>query len=236
MSIGPRISNISVIIPTLNEADHLGATLTPLLAIADLEIIVADGGSSDSTAALAAAAGARVVACAQPGRGGQQNAGATAATGAILLFLHADTLLPAGFPQMIRTCLGRKKVAAGAFSLAIDLPGTAGKFIAAMANRRAKLLQLPYGDQALFMTSENFRKTGGFPEIAIMEDFALVGKLRKLGRIKILPATVITSGRRWRELGIFRATLLNQALLGGYLLGLSPTSLASWARRSANAP
>jgi GT2 family glycosyltransferase len=86
------------------------------------------------------------------------------------------------------------------------------------------------------MTREIFRKSGGFPEIAIMEDFALVSKLRKLGRIKILPATVVTSGRRWRELGIFRATVLNQVLIGGYLLGLSPASLASWARRSAKAP
>jgi rSAM/selenodomain-associated transferase 2 len=234
MSTTPRTSPISVIIPTLNEADNLTATLAPLRDIAGLEIIVADGGSSDSTVTIAAA-GARVIS-ARPGRGCQQNVGAAAATGEILLFLHADTLLPTGFAQMLRACLGQQNVAAGAFSLAIDRPGAALNFIAAMANHRAKLLQLPYGDQALFMTREIFRKSGGFPEIAIMEDFALVSKLRKLGRIKILPATVVTSGRRWRELGIFRATVLNQVLIGGYLLGLSPASLASWARRSAKAP
>ncbi|MCK4839730.1 MAG: TIGR04283 family arsenosugar biosynthesis glycosyltransferase [Desulfobulbaceae bacterium] len=234
MSIAPKTSNISVIIPTLNEADNLGATLGPLQNIAGLEIIVVDGGSSDATINIAEAAGARVI-TSRPGRSYQQNSGAAAATCEILLFLHADTLLPARFTQLIHACLNQDTVAAGAFSLSINMAGVAIKFIETLANCRAKLLQLPYGDQALFMTRENFTKTGGFPEIEIMEDFALVSKLRKMGRIETLPDTVITSNRRWQKLGIFRTTLINQAIIIGYLLGRSPTSLASWYRISSKA-
>ena len=234
MSTVPKTSNISVIIPTLNEEINLGATLDPLQNITGLEIIVADGGSSDSTINIAEAAGARVV-TSRASRGFQQNSGAATATGEIFLFLHADTLLPAGFERMIRACLNQDGVTAGAFKLSIDIPGAGINFIATMANCRAKLLQLPYGDQALFMTRENFKKAGGFPEIDIMEDFALVGKLRKLGRIKTLPEAVVTSGRRWQKLGVLRTILINQAIIIGYLLGLSPTSLASWYRISSKA-
>lgn len=234
MSIAPKTSTISVIIPTLNEADNLAATLVPLQNIPGLEVIVADGGSSDATLAIAETAGVKIV-TSRPGRSYQQNRGVAAATGAILLFLHADTILPTGFSQMIRHCLRQNKVVAGAFSLAINAPGAAINFIATMANCRAKLLQLPYGDQALFMTKENFMKIGGFPEIEIMEDFALIGKLRKLGRIKILPTAVITSGRRWQKLGIIRTTLINQMIVIGYLLGRAPTSLANWYRNSSKA-
>lgn len=234
MSIVPKTSTISVIIPTLNEADNLAATLIPLQNIPGLEVIVADGGSSDATLAIAEAAGVKIV-TSRPGRSYQQNRGAAAATGAILLFLHADTILPTGFSQMIRHCLRQNKVVAGAFALAINAPGAAINFIATMANCRAKLLQLPYGDQALFMTRENFMKSGGFPEIEIMEDFALIGQLRKLGRIKILPTTVITSGRRWQKQGVIRTTLINQMIVIGYLLGLAPTSLANWYRSSSKA-
>lgn len=234
MLIAPKISNISVIIPTLNEAENLSGTLEPLQNIAGLEIIVVDGGSSDSTVAIAEAAGSRIIRS-RSGRSFQQNAGAAAATGDILLFLHADTLLPNGFAKMIRTCLDQEGVVAGAFALSIDIKGAAINFIENITNYRAALLQLPYGDQALFMSRGNFDKIGGFPEIDIMEDFALVGNLRKLGRIKILPEAVVTSGRRWEKLGIFRTTLVNQAIVFGYLLGLSPTSLASWYRRSSKA-
>ncbi len=234
MSIAPKTSNISVIIPTLNEADNLATTLEPLKNITGLEIIVVDGGSRDATISIAEAAGARVISS-QPGRSYQQNSGAAAASGEILLFLHADTLVPPSFAQLIRVSLNRETVAAGAFSLSINMTGLAIRFIENMANYRAKLLQLPYGDQALFMTKENFMKTGGFPEIAIMEDFALVSKLRKMGRIETLPETVSTSSRRWQKLGIFRTTLINQAIIIGYLLGRSPTSLANWYRISSKA-
>jgi len=233
MSTVPKISKLSIIIPTLNEADKLGAALESLRPGRDLEVIVADGGSSDATVAIAEKGGVRVVSS-RPGRGLQQNAGAAAAAGEILLFLHADTRLPPDFAELSRACLGENGVAAGAFSLSIELAGPAIRFIERMANLRSRLLQRPYGDQALFMTRRNFASIGGFPEIEIMEDFALVGKLRQLGRIKTLPAAAVTSGRRWQKLGVVRTTLLNQAIVIGYLLGRSPTSLASWYRISSS--
>ncbi|MDF1578796.1 MAG: TIGR04283 family arsenosugar biosynthesis glycosyltransferase [Desulfurivibrionaceae bacterium] len=234
MSTVPKTSKISVIIPTLNEADNLRATLESLRPGRDLEIIVADGGSSDATVRIAEQGGAKVV-TSRPGRSFQQNAGAAAAAGGILLFLHADTRLAADFAGAIRACLNEKGVAAGAFSLSVEMAGPAIRFIEIMANLRSRLLQQPYGDQGLFMTRENFTTSGGFPEIEIMEDFVLVGKLRNLGRIKTLPAVAVTSGRRWQKLGIARTTLINQAIVIGYLFGRSPTSLASWYRISSRA-
>jgi rSAM/selenodomain-associated transferase 2 len=234
MSIVPKTSLISVVIPTLNEEASLAETLAQLRNIDGLEVIVADGGSKDRTIALAEETGAMVI-NSRPGRGPQQNSGAAAATGDILIFLHADTLLPDGFPAMIRNSLDLAGVAAGAFSLAIDLPGITIKFIEKMANWRSRWLQLPYGDQALFVKADTFQQAGGFPEIEIMEDFALLRILGKRGKIRILPATVVTSGRRWQKLGVLRTTLINQAMIIGYFLGRSPASLASWYRRSSRA-
>ncbi|MFO7606821.1 MAG: TIGR04283 family arsenosugar biosynthesis glycosyltransferase [Desulfurivibrionaceae bacterium] len=233
MSTVPKTSKLSVIIPTLNEAGRLNAALESLRPGRDLEVIIADGGSSDATVAIAEKSGARVV-TSRPGRAFQQNAGAAAAGGEILLFLHADTRLPADFAELSRACLSENGVAAGAFSLSIELAGPAIRFIEKMANLRSRLLQRPYGDQALFMTRRNFARIRGFPEIEIMEDFALVGKLRQLGRIKTLPAAAATSGRRWQKLGVVKTTLINQAIVIGYLLGRSPTSLASWYRISSS--
>ncbi len=228
-------SIISVIIPTLNEEGHLHDTIKPLMAVPDLEIIVSDGGSSDKTLDIAKKAGAIVI-TSKAGRAVQQNLGVKKASGDILLFLHADTILPPGFDGIIRTCLdGAGKTIAGAFSLAIDLAGPGIRFIEFMANLRSRLLHLPYGDQALFMKKSSFWQAGGFPEIDIMEDFAFAGKLKDYGRIGILPEKVITAGRRWEKLGIMKTTLINQGIIAGYLLGLSPTSLANWYRKSSRA-
>jgi rSAM/selenodomain-associated transferase 2 len=234
MSTAPQTSKISVVIPTLNEADNLAATLASLGNKDKPEIIVADGGSSDATIRIAESFAAKVV-TSRAGRSFQQNAGAGAAGGEILLFLHADTRLVSNFAELVRACLDEQGVAAGAFSLSVDMAGQAIRFVEAIANLRSRLLQQPYGDQALFMTRQNFEKSGGFPEIAIMEDFALVGQLRTLGRIKTLSAPAATSGRRWQKLGILRTILINQAIVIGYLLGRSPTSLANWYRISSSA-
>jgi rSAM/selenodomain-associated transferase 2 len=196
-----------------------------------LEIIVADGGSSDNTVAIAESFGARVVR-ADRGRAGQQNRGAAAAGGEILLFLHADTILPAGFGEAVRTCLARPAAVAGAFRLAIAGPGRGLRLIEALANWRSRRLRMPYGDQALFLRRQTFLRLGGFPEQEIMEDFELVRRLRQLGRIELLELAVSTSARRWRQLGPIRTTLINQAIILGYLLGCSPYSLASWYRSS----
>ncbi|MEN8142096.1 MAG: TIGR04283 family arsenosugar biosynthesis glycosyltransferase [Thermodesulfobacteriota bacterium] len=235
MSTARKTSSISVVIPTLNEENNLLATLQPLMAIPALEIIIVDGGSRDKTLDIAKKSGAIVV-HSKPGRAVQQNLGAEKATGDILLFLHADTRLPPGFDHIIRECLNDPgKPIAGAFSLSIDLSGLGIRFIEWMASLRSRWLHLPYGDQALFMMKGTFEEAGKFPEIDLMEDFALAGKLKKSGHIRTVPEKVITAGRRWQELGVLKTTLINQGVIIGYLLGRSPTSLASWYRRSSRA-
>ncbi|MBU0673868.1 MAG: TIGR04283 family arsenosugar biosynthesis glycosyltransferase [Proteobacteria bacterium] len=222
---------LSVIIPTLNEEENLLATLGPLLNTPDQEIIVADGGSTDTTVSLAETAGAKVLESRQ-GRGAQMNTAARAAAGDILLFLHADTRVPAGYATMIRQTLARPGVSGGAFALDIADPGRALRVIARTATWRSRYLQLPYGDQGLFMTADTFHAVGEYPEIPIMEDFALVGKLRKRGRIITLPTPIITSNRRWQQRGTLTVTVLNQLMVTGYLLGFSPASLAILYRNS----
>lgn len=215
---------ISVIIPTLNEVTHIGETLARARQ-SGVEIIVADGGSEDATVEVADQAGVRVI-HSEPGRACQLNCGAAGALGEILLFLHADTLLPPNFVHDIEVALAQPHTAAGAFLLGIAQATRAMQRVAAWANRRSRWLQQPYGDQALFMKQSIFEQQGGFPEIPIMEDYALVQRLRKQGRIRIAPSAVTTSNRRWRQQGVFRTTLLNQGIILGYHLGVAPRRLA----------
>lgn len=224
---------ISVIIPTLNEEHVLERTLAALQngsSAGRCEPIVVDGGSSDATVTLARAAGAKVIESPR-GRGCQMNAGAAVSSGDILLFLHADTLLPVDFPHLIEETLVRPGIAAGAFSLAIASREKSLAAIAYLANLRSRFLHLPYGDQALFTSKRIFAEAGGFPEIAIMEDYVFVRRLHKLGRIVILPAKATTSARRWQNMGILRTTLINQLIVGGYAMGVPPVTLAKWYRR-----
>lgn len=221
------MKTISIIIPALNEEENLETCLRNLLAVPELEIIVADGNSRDRTASLAKDLGVRVVAS-RPGRARQMNAGAAAASGDILLFLHADTDLPAGFEPIVRQALSEQQVAAGAFRLKIAAPGRAFRFVELLANLRSRLLGMPYGDQALFLTAERFADLGGFADLPIMEDFELLRRLKKCGRIRILSLAATTSARRWRRLGLFRTFLINQLIITGYLAGISPHRLARW--------
>jgi rSAM/selenodomain-associated transferase 2 len=216
---------ISIVIPVLNEAPHLAKTLS--MQATDVEIIVVDGGSQDETVAIAQSFGVKVLQSA-PGRATQMNAGAKVASGEILLFLHADTRLPDSFDQMIRDAL--KVAIAGAFQLRIDANQTGIRWIERGVNWRSCYLQLPYGDQALFLRTETFQKIGGFPPLPIMEDFEFVRTLRQLGKIVILPKPVITSGRRWQKLGVFRTTIVNQIVIFAYLIGISPTRIQAWYR------
>ncbi len=173
--------------------------------------------------------GARVIGSA-PGRSRQLNCGAAAATGDILLFLHADTRLPAGFDGAIRQTLAQPGVVAGAFRLAINGPDRGLRWVEWGVNVRSRLLQMPYGDQAIFLRAEIFHTMGGFPDLPMMEDFELVRRVRKVGRVAIAPSAVVTSDRRWRTLGILRTTLANQVMVAGYLLGVDPYKLARWYR------
>jgi rSAM/selenodomain-associated transferase 2 len=221
---------ISVIIPTLNEERVLPATLARLTGEDGCEVIVSDGGSSDATGDIAKEYGC-LLACGSPGRGRQMNAGAALARGRILLFLHADTKLPVNFTNKVENALLVHGVVGGAFSL--EIAGKRGSLIAIayFANLRSRLLQLPYGDQALFTEARTFHSLGGFPEMPIMEDAVFVRRLGRLGRILILPEAAITSARRWEHLGVVRTTLINQLILIGYGCGVPATTLVGWYRR-----
>jgi rSAM/selenodomain-associated transferase 2/rSAM/selenodomain-associated transferase 1 len=221
---------ITVIIPTLNEEEHLSETLRKVDEGFNVEAIVVDGGSMDGTRKIAEEFFPHLFEC-EKGRAAQQNKGALAASGEILLFLHADTLLPDGWDWIIRGTLSDPAVAAGAFSFRIREQMRGLKFIEDTANWRSQKGGLPYGDQGLFMRKETFESAGGFPDIPIMEDYAFVRALRSHGKIVTVPQPAITSGRRWREHGVAKVTLVNKLMILGYHFGVSPQKLAAFYRR-----
>ena len=217
----------SIIIPALNEAPSLPATLGSVGRIRNAEVIVVDGGSEDDTAETARRLGARVI-TAPRGRASQMNAGAAASRGQILLFLHADTRLPFAWVDQINTVLDKRQVVAGAFRLAFDAVGPALGLIEHATNLRSWLLDLPYGDQAFFVPRAVFDKVGGYRDLPVMEDYDLIRRLRRLGRIGIAPSAVITSARRWLHSGTLRTTLVHQLMILGWHIGVSPGRLAHW--------
>jgi rSAM/selenodomain-associated transferase 2 len=229
MSIDRKTSNISIIIPARNEAESLDKFLPQLVSTAGVEVIIVDGGSEDETVAVAKSLGAQALSTVS-GKAAQMNTGAASAHGDILLFLHADTRLAPGFVDKVRYTLSQPGVAAGAFRLAIDSKGFGLRVIEWLANFRSRFLQMPYGDQGMFVTAEMFSNVGGYPAIPIMEDFELARRLKREGRIRILPLVATTSARRWEKLGVLRATLINQAIIIGYLFGLDPHKLEQWYR------
>ena len=231
MLIDPKTSVISIIIPTLNEELFLPATLAGL-NLPGLEPIVVDGGSSDRTVQIARNCGAKV-SITPPCRAAQMNHGARQAGGDILLFLHGDTILPQDFRKSILDTCGNT-FCAGAFELAINSSSPGLRLIEKAANLRSRWFNMPYGDQALFMSAKLFHQVGGFPELPIMEDYVLVKKLRKKINLHILPLAVSTSSRRWNKLGVFMTTMINQLIVIGYLLGISPDILAGFYRIGKN--
>ncbi len=224
---------VSVIIPTYNEEAVIGRTLEYLSRQAAAEIIVADGGSGDATRDIAAKAGA-VVMMVKGGRAMQQNEGALHAQGRLLLFLHADTLAPEGYADIIRDALDDARTVAGSFQFRTDGSGLSMRLIESMANIRSSIFQYPYGDQGLFMEKRVFVEEGGFSPLPIMEDFELVGRLRRRGRIVTLHKPVLTSARRWKSLGIVRTTLINQIMIAGFFLGVPFPKLERFYRNTGN--
>lgn len=224
-----KTSDISVIVPVLNEQDNI-PSLAKSLEGGDFEVILVDGGSSDATVELAGEYMFTVI-TSQPGRGLQQNTGALQAHGKILLFLHADTSLPENFATAVLQEVVKDGFIAGAFRLQIEEPTLSMRFIAACANLRSRLFQLPYGDQAIFISRDNFIKLQMFPNLPIMEDYIFIKRAKKHGRIAILDKTVVTSARRWRRLGVIRTTLINQLVLLGFFFKVSPDKLALLYRR-----
>jgi rSAM/selenodomain-associated transferase 2 len=223
-------AKISIIIPVINEAKNIQSTLATTKPSKNVEIIVVDGGSSDETVDIIGSLGLSVI-TASPGRAVQMNTGALAATGDILLFLHADTRLPPGFDTMIRQTLEQPGVIAGAFSLKIDAELSSLRLVEKGIGWRSQLWQMPYGDQAIFIKRETFQAVGGFPELPIMEDFEFIRNLKRQGKIVTLPAPVITSARRWLKKGVWQTTLINQVVIIAYFLGISPVRIRSLYRR-----
>ena len=221
---------ISVIIPTLNESDNIVATLNRVMTGNNVEVIIVDGGSRDDTIDLAQSFGARVIRC-EPSRSRQMNTGARAARGNILLFLHADTSLPDRYDVFVRRTLQMPDVVAGAFELRIDSPRSSLRVMEKVANLRSRYLHKPYGDQAYFLTARLFEELGAFPELPIMEDYALIRRLGKQGRIAIIPEPVFTSARRWLNFGIYKTWIVNQMIVAAYHIGISPQTIARWYKR-----
>ena len=228
MSETPNL-RISIIIPVLNEANTIARVISTARNAENVEIIVADGGSSDGTVEIAQNRADRSIST-TPGRATQMNAGAAASTGDILLFLHADTLLPRGYDSLVRQALAKPSSAAGAFELKIDGRRLCLRLVETGVNWRSNFLQMPYGDQAIFLSSATFDKIGGFPDLPLMEDFEFVRRLKKQGRIEILPLPVLTSARRWQQVGVLKTTIVNQIVIIAYFLGVSPDRLAFWYR------
>ena len=221
--------HLSIIIPTLNESVALPlllADLAPLLGTL-AEVIVSDGSSTDDTIAIAAAAGARVV-VAPRGRGAQLRAGADAARGSVLAFFHADIRLNTAAIAALAELLATDGVKddAWAFRLKIDGAAPSYRLVEAGANLRSQLFGLPYGDQGLIVSRNRYAAAGGYAALPLMEDVALVRSLRPSGSVRLLSAHVRVSPRRWERDGVWRRSSRNLMLLGRYLTGTSPDTLA----------
>lgn len=217
---------LSVIVPVYNEAARLPAALAALAAQPGIdEVIVVDGDSDDGSADLARAAGATLVR-APRGRGTQLNAGAAAASGDVLLFLHADVDLPAGAAAIVARALADPRVVAGAFRTWTVVHRR--RWLAPLvhiADVRSRVSRAPYGDQAVFVRAGAFWAAGGFPDVPLMEDIALARALRRIGRIRIVPHRVRVSGRRF-EAGLVRATVAMNTFPLLFRLGVPPHVLA----------
>jgi hypothetical protein len=219
---------LSVVIPTLNAADRigpcLGALSEGLMSGLIHELIIADGGSEDAVAELADALGARLV-TAPRGRGQQLDAGARAAHGEWFLFLHADTVLPPGWVEAVRTHIDGGRQRAGYFTLRFDTPALMARLVAGWANLRSALFALPYGDQGLLVSRPLYRQAGGYPSIPLMEDVVLV---RRIGRRRLvrMRADAVTSAARYGADGWLRRGWRNLTTLALYFLGADPQWLA----------
>lgn len=217
---------VTVVIPSLNEAAHIAAAIDAARAAGAAEILVADGGSSDGTVVIAEERGARVL-TGECLRAAQLNRGLEAASHDVVLFVHADTLLPPGAAAAAERALNDGAVFGG-FRVEFLEPGL-GR-VARLINLRTKLTRKPWGDQAQFARRETLLWMGGYPPFPIMEDYELARRMNRLGPVALLPLTVRTSGRRFLAKGVFATSLLNWAIIVAYHLGVSPERLGRWYR------
>ncbi|HUG17274.1 MAG TPA: TIGR04283 family arsenosugar biosynthesis glycosyltransferase [Thermomicrobiales bacterium] len=228
MRVEPQPATLaSCVIPCLNEASTIGACLRQFERLpGSWELIVADSGSVDETRHIASATpGVRLVA-APRGRGAGMNAGAASASGDILIFLHADTLLPIDAWQLIVDALADTRVSAVAFHLRLDRPELRYRFVSLASRIRMPIQRTFFGDQAIAVRRADFEAIGGFRELALMEDIDLSRRLRKSGRLATLPAHVTTSARRFQRHGVVRTLLFMTGLQIAYSLGVPAERLA----------
>jgi rSAM/selenodomain-associated transferase 2 len=218
---------LSIIVPVLNEAPGIVAALEALAPLrgGGAEVIVVDGGSADRSMELAAPCADQVLR-APRGRAGQMNAGAAVAQGGVLLFLHADTRLPAGADKLVAQAMAAGHHW-GRFDVQIEGRSIWLPLVAAMMNLRSRLTGIATGDQAMFVSRAAFNAAGGFPDIPLMEDIELSRRLLQTARPACLAARVTTSGRRWETQGVWRTILRMWWLRLRYFLGADPRRLAA---------
>jgi len=216
---------LSIVLPVLDEAEGIVEALTALapLRARGAEVVVADGGSSDATVALAGPL-ADVVITSPRGRGRQMNAGAAACHGNVLLFLHADTRLPPDADALIADGLARTGCTWGRFDVRVAGAHRLFPVIAVAMNLRSRITGIATGDQAIFATRPAFAP--GFPDIPLMEDIAITKRLKRTGPPLCLAGPVVTSGRRWEKHGVMNTILLMWWLRFAYFLGANPARLA----------
>lgn len=222
---------ISIVVPMLNEALELPATLAALRAGLDAgcELILVDGGSSDGSVAIARAEGFSPI-TAPRGRARQMNAGAAGSRAEVLLFLHADTRLPDDAVALIEHALVSGRHRWGRFDVRIAGRPRMLRVIARLMNLRSRLTGIATGDQAIFVTRAAFAAVGGFPDQPLMEDIELSRRLLELSRPACLRTPVVTSGRRWEQRGLWRTMLLMWRLRWAYWRGVSAAELATYYR------
>lgn len=226
-SIAHGGGTLSIIVPTLNEADGIPAALAPLqpLRRRDHEVIVVDGGSVDGTPDLAGPLADRVMEVPR-GRARQMNSGAAAAGGEALLFLHADTILPPRADGLVLDGMARTGRRWGRFDIRLTGRHPLLRVGERWINRRSRLTGVATGDQAMFVRRDLFERVGGFPDIPLMEDVALSKMLRRDSPPLCLWTCVTTSSRRWEEQGILRTAYLMNRIRLAYFLGADPAELA----------
>lgn len=218
---------LSVIIPTYNEEDNIGTTIMAIHRHKSrrVEVIVTDGFSTDDTRKRARRAGAATVMKVRGGRALQLNAGAANARSSRILFLHADTIVPRSFDTEIVQTLKKPGVVAGAFRLCINSNIRGVRIVERFANWRSSFLQRPYGDQGIFLARSTFEAIGRFPAMTFLDDYEIIRRLSKRGRISISSVPVRTSGRRWELLGVVPTTILNQFIIAAYHCGIPVNTL-----------